>query len=114
MNQNNISATGLNHGQTITIPLLCACPTKNQSVAGIKYLLTCINITDDYVYIISYQFGTTDTEAPAANTILRILLSFHNFSAIAMPRGDFNKIRWIRVVLEAISQRSTFNKSFEL
>ena len=35
--QNNIPATNISIGENLTVPLRCACPTKNQSDAGVKY-----------------------------------------------------------------------------
>ncbi|XP_042495847.1 lysM domain receptor-like kinase 4 [Macadamia integrifolia] len=81
--QNNISATGLNIGQTITIPLRCACPTKNQSVAGIKYLFSYTTTTGDSVYTISSQFGANYTETLAANELPNIII--YQFTTLLVP-----------------------------
>ncbi|XP_043713936.1 lysM domain receptor-like kinase 4 [Telopea speciosissima] len=66
-NQDNTPDTNLKIGQRIPIPLRCACPTKNQTDYGIKYLLSYIIIHGDTVFRISTQFGANTTETLAAN-----------------------------------------------
>ncbi|XP_043713854.1 lysM domain receptor-like kinase 4 [Telopea speciosissima] len=69
-NQNiNLTATNLNVGQTITIPLRCACPSKNQSDAGIKYLLSYTIGQDDSLSAISGQFQANSMDILAANEL---------------------------------------------
>ncbi|KAI3437425.1 uncharacterized protein J3R85_005408, partial [Psidium guajava] len=66
-NVNNVSATDLSVGATITVPVRCACPTKNQSDAGINYLLTYPTVTGDAISDISARFGANVTSTLEAN-----------------------------------------------
>ncbi|KAG6775805.1 hypothetical protein NC652_013771 [Populus alba x Populus x berolinensis] len=56
-NQKSTRTNGILSGETLTVPLRCACPTKNQSDLGIRYLLSYIIIPGDTVTVISEQFG---------------------------------------------------------
>ncbi|KAF8028736.1 hypothetical protein BT93_E1402 [Corymbia citriodora subsp. variegata] len=66
-NVNNISATDLSVGETIIVPVRCACPKKNQSDAGINYLLTYPTVTGDNTSEISARFGANVTATLEAN-----------------------------------------------
>ncbi|XP_068344550.1 lysM domain receptor-like kinase 4 [Pyrus communis] len=44
-------------GDRLNVPLRCACPTKNQTDLGFKYLLTYLVAPGDYVSLISNRFG---------------------------------------------------------
>ncbi|XP_042494950.1 lysM domain receptor-like kinase 4 [Macadamia integrifolia] len=68
-NQNSISIFPTNDDQTITVPLRCACPTKNQSDSGIKYLLTFPIQQGDSISSVSAQFGAKTMETLAANEL---------------------------------------------
>ncbi|KAJ6919469.1 hypothetical protein NC651_013432 [Populus alba x Populus x berolinensis] len=56
-NQKSTRTEDILSGETLTVPLRCACPTKNQSDLGIRYLLSYIVIPGDTVTVISEQFG---------------------------------------------------------
>ncbi|XP_071734141.1 protein LYK5-like [Rutidosis leptorrhynchoides] len=57
INQNPYNFRNLLVGDNITIPLRCACPTANQTAAGIKYLLSYLIETGDTIDYISQAFG---------------------------------------------------------
>ncbi|OAY35453.1 lysM domain receptor-like kinase 4 [Manihot esculenta] len=54
-------------GERLTIPLRCACPTKNQTDIGIKYLLSYLVTWEDTVSAISAQFGVDSERILDAN-----------------------------------------------
>ncbi|KAJ4844870.1 hypothetical protein Tsubulata_004364, partial [Turnera subulata] len=56
-------------GERITVPLRCACPTKNQSDAGIRYLLSYVVTWGDTVSAISVRFGADVGTTLEANSI---------------------------------------------
>ncbi|XP_030513385.1 lysM domain receptor-like kinase 4 [Rhodamnia argentea] len=66
-NVNNMSASDLSVGASITVPVRCACPTKNQSDAGINYLLTYATVNGDVLSDISERFGADFTATLEAN-----------------------------------------------
>ncbi|CAA0840886.1 LysM domain receptor-like kinase 4 [Striga hermonthica] len=65
--QNPIPARDLLPGQRLIVPLRCACPTRNQSVNGVNYLLSYLISFNQVLSTISAQFGVTDDEIQAAN-----------------------------------------------
>lgn len=68
--QNNIPATDLQIGNRLTVPLRCACPTKNQSDHnGVKYLLSYLVTWNQDVSSISAIFGVNSTTTLEANEL---------------------------------------------
>uniref|UniRef100_A0A6N2NJN5 LysM domain-containing protein n=1 Tax=Salix viminalis TaxID=40686 RepID=A0A6N2NJN5_SALVM len=68
-------------GETLTAPLRCACPTKNQSDLGIRYLLSYLITTGDTVSAISERFGAETGKTLEANGLTGqnpTPLSIHN------------------------------------
>lgn len=55
--QNSNLTRFLYSGTRLIVPLRCACPTKNQSDAGVNYLLTYLVARGESVSIISSKFG---------------------------------------------------------
>ncbi|KAK3028985.1 hypothetical protein RJ639_038188 [Escallonia herrerae] len=47
----------------LTVPLRCACPTSNQTAAGVKYLLTYLITWNDDVTSIGNTFGVVDNRS---------------------------------------------------
>ncbi|PHT57316.1 hypothetical protein CQW23_05802 [Capsicum baccatum] len=68
--ENNDQANNLVLGSRINVPLRCACPTKNQTDDGTKYLLTYLVASGEFVAFISDKFGVDFRETLAANTPL--------------------------------------------
>ncbi|GAB2231652.1 hypothetical protein Droror1_Dr00010663 [Drosera rotundifolia] len=66
---NNGDTSNVNPSQKLTIPLRCACPTKNQTDEGIKYLLTYLIETGDSVSTIAATFGSDTERILEANEI---------------------------------------------
>uniref|UniRef100_A0A0D6QRD8 Protein kinase domain-containing protein n=1 Tax=Araucaria cunninghamii TaxID=56994 RepID=A0A0D6QRD8_ARACU len=65
--QNNINATELTMGTTLTVPLRCACPTAAQADNRIRYLLSYPVISGDDVNTIGERYGATAQEIFDAN-----------------------------------------------
>ncbi|CAK9183433.1 unnamed protein product [Ilex paraguariensis] len=61
--QNPFNYRHLLPGQTLKIPLRCACPTSNQTAAGIKYLLTYLVVWTNSVELIGQAFGGVDVQS---------------------------------------------------
>ncbi|KAI5326943.1 hypothetical protein L3X38_026339 [Prunus dulcis] len=57
MAQNPFSATNLTVGLTLQVPLRCACPTANQTAAGVKFLLSYLVASGDDPPSIAQRFG---------------------------------------------------------
>lgn len=66
---NNEQANNLVPGSRINVPLRCACPTKNQTDNGTKYLLTYLVASGEYVAFISDKFSLDFRVTLAANSI---------------------------------------------
>lgn len=67
--ENTQQANNLVPGTRINVPLRCACPTKNQTDDGTKYLLAYLIATGEFVSFISDKFGVDFRETLAANSI---------------------------------------------
>ncbi|RVW73275.1 LysM domain receptor-like kinase 4 [Vitis vinifera] len=85
LNQNpSVSATNLNPGTSITVPLRCACPTKAQSDAGVKYLMSYLVAYGDTVSAISGRFGV-DTERTLEANELSEQDTINPFTTLLIP-----------------------------
>ncbi|KAI3922031.1 hypothetical protein MKX01_005720 [Papaver californicum] len=67
--QNNIPATKLLPGTRITVPLKCACPTKEQTSESVKYLRTYTVLPGDDVPHIGEKFGADPRRTLEANEL---------------------------------------------
>ncbi|XP_060192628.1 lysM domain receptor-like kinase 4 [Lycium barbarum] len=65
--ENKQQANNLILGSRINVPLRCACPTKNQTDDGTKYLLTYLIASGEFVSLISGKFGVNTNATLAAN-----------------------------------------------
>ncbi|KAL6526232.1 LysM domain [Orobanche minor] len=65
--QNTIPAEDLFPGASITVPLRCACPTRNQSGNGVNYLLSYLIAPNQFISTISERFGASTAGTLAAN-----------------------------------------------
>ncbi|KAG4952181.1 hypothetical protein JHK85_046048 [Glycine max] len=57
--QNNIPEGDLMPGNDLNVPLRCACPSKNQTEQGVKYLLSYPVASNDIVWLIGERFGVS-------------------------------------------------------
>ncbi|KAJ4715031.1 LysM receptor kinase [Melia azedarach] len=69
--QNTGDSRNLVIGARITVPLRCACPTKNQTDDGFRYLLSYLVAQGDTVNGISARFGVDSVKTLEANSLSR-------------------------------------------
>lgn len=65
----SLISSNLSFDATIHVPLRCACPTKNQSDLGIKYLMSYLVAEGDEVSLISQRFGADAERTVEANSL---------------------------------------------
>ncbi|XP_042480274.1 wall-associated receptor kinase-like 1 isoform X2 [Macadamia integrifolia] len=70
MNQNPYDSRNLSVGLSLLVPLRCACPTRNQTSSGVKFLLTYLITWGDSVSSIAKMFGTDEQSINAANDLM--------------------------------------------
>ncbi|XP_031472943.1 protein LYK5-like [Nymphaea colorata] len=70
MKQNRYSSTNLTTGLSILVPLMCACPTRNQTLNGVKFLLTYPIVEGDDVPKLASKFGVDEQSILNANEIV--------------------------------------------
>ncbi|GMN29717.1 hypothetical protein TIFTF001_002533 [Ficus carica] len=72
----NPPAANISTNQIISVPLRCACPTKNQSDLGINYLVSYLVRQGDTFLIISQTFGVNADSVSEANDLPETLFPF--------------------------------------
>ncbi|KAL9158029.1 hypothetical protein ABFS82_08G041700 [Erythranthe guttata] len=75
-------------GSRITVPLRCACPTQNQSDAGVNYLLSYLVTWNQFVSSISALFGVDTGQTLAANTLSETDFNIYPFTTLLIPLRD--------------------------
>ncbi|KAI9165905.1 hypothetical protein LWI28_022611 [Acer negundo] len=83
--QNSNLTRNLFTGTRITVPLRCACPTKNQSDVGVKYLLSYIVTWGDTIPDISRRFGVNTGRTLEANKIPEEVPNIYPFTTLLVP-----------------------------
>ncbi|RDY12380.1 LysM domain receptor-like kinase 4, partial [Mucuna pruriens] len=74
-------------GRKLVVPLRCACPTKNQTDKGIRYLLSYLVNWGDSVSLISEKFGVNTMTTLEANT-LTLTSIIYPFTTLLIPLHD--------------------------
>lgn len=88
-NQNpNFVSTNLSIGATISVPLRCACPTKNQSDLGINYLFSYLVAEGDEVSLISQRYGADNGLTLEANGLSEQNTNINAFTTFLVPLED--------------------------
>ncbi|KAF8015513.1 hypothetical protein BT93_H1128 [Corymbia citriodora subsp. variegata] len=82
--QNVIETVELYSGD-LTIPIRCACPTKNQTDRGVKYLLSYVVVEGNNVGKISGQFGANTARTLEANGLTEQSPTIHPFTTLLVP-----------------------------
>ncbi|KAL3725878.1 hypothetical protein ACJRO7_030851 [Eucalyptus globulus] len=82
--QNDIQTVDLYSGD-LTIPIRCACPTKNQTDLGIKYLLSYVVAEGNYVGTISGRFRTNTAWTLEANGLSEQVSTIYPFTTLLVP-----------------------------
>ncbi|CAK7339502.1 unnamed protein product [Dovyalis caffra] len=72
-------------GETLTVPLRCACPTKNQSDLGVRYLLSYLVAPGDAVSIPSVRFGANTGTTLEANGLTEQNPTIFPFTTLLIP-----------------------------
>lgn len=84
MDQNPIDSKKLAVGDKLVVPLRCACPTLNQTRAGIKYLLSyLIELNDDISTIV--QTFKTDYQSILDANELNVKSTIYPFTTLLIP-----------------------------
>ncbi|XP_057952000.1 lysM domain receptor-like kinase 4 [Malania oleifera] len=83
--QNSYAPTNLSVGLRINVPLRCACPTKTQSDAGVKNLLSYIVAEGDYVSSISERYSVQTGSVLKANGLSEQDNTIFPFTTLLIP-----------------------------
>ncbi|KAL1354756.1 hypothetical protein HN51_006814 [Arachis hypogaea] len=87
MMHQNANLSNLYPGRQLAVPLRCACPTKNQTLKGVRYLLSYLVDWGDSVSFISQMFNITTQITLDANSLT--MSSFiYPFTTILVPLHD--------------------------
>ncbi|KAF5181442.1 Lysm receptor kinase, partial [Thalictrum thalictroides] len=84
-NQNTLSTRNLFSGTRITVPIRCACPTKNQTDEGVNYLLSYLITPGDWVSRISTKFSVDTGSTLRANEISEDDPTIFPFTTLLIP-----------------------------
>ncbi|KAF8411394.1 hypothetical protein HHK36_003943 [Tetracentron sinense] len=84
-NQSNIATRNLFSGTRITVPLRCACPTKNQIDEGVNYLLSYTVDWGDFVSSVSLRFGVDTGRTLEANELSEVDSTIYPFTTLLIP-----------------------------
>lgn len=69
MGQNYYAPTNIAIGAELTVPMLCACPTQNQTARGVTYLLVYLVNYGDTVKSIGEAYGVDEQSIIEANNL---------------------------------------------
>ncbi|XP_047176312.1 lysM domain receptor-like kinase 4 [Vigna umbellata] len=86
-NQNHNPAN-IYPGRKLLVPLRCACPTKNQTQKGIRYLLSYLVNWGDSVSLIADKFGVGSVTALEANNLTLTQSMIYPFTTLLIPLHD--------------------------
>ncbi|BAU00138.1 hypothetical protein LR48_Vigan06g040200 [Vigna angularis] len=86
-NQNHNPAN-IYPGRKLLVPLRCACPTKNQTQKGIRYLLSYLVNWGDSVSLIADKFGVGSVTALEANNLTLTQSVIYPFTTLLIPLHD--------------------------
>ncbi|KAE9606732.1 hypothetical protein Lal_00025886 [Lupinus albus] len=75
-------------GRELLVPLRCACPTKNQTEKGIKYLLSYLVKEGDSVSLISEKFGVKTEATLEANNLSMTNAIIYPITTLLVPFHD--------------------------
>nr|AMR60614.1 lysin motif receptor-like kinase 3 [Lupinus angustifolius] len=75
-------------GRELLVPLRCACPTKNQTKKGVKYLLSYLVKGDDSVSLVSEKFGVKTETTLEANNLTMTNATIQPFTTLLVPLHD--------------------------
>ncbi|CAN4079577.1 unnamed protein product [Withania somnifera] len=84
VHENIYNALDLYPGLNLLVPLRCACPTRDQSRNGVKYLATHLVTWGDSIYSISAQFSVSSQSTAYANGLSETS-DLYPFTTILIP-----------------------------
>ncbi|KAK2987486.1 hypothetical protein RJ640_012145 [Escallonia rubra] len=82
---NSALTRNLYSGTRLTVPLRCACPTKNQSDVGVNYLLSYLVTWGQYVSLISEIFAVDTGRTLEANGLSEQEATINPFTTLLVP-----------------------------
>ena len=82
---NNLTTRFLYSGTSIIVPLRCACPTKNQTDLGLRYLVSYIVAKGDFVSSIATRFGSDTGWTLVANGLSEENPTIYPFTTLLVP-----------------------------
>lgn len=88
MEHQNHNPGDLYPGRKLQVPLRCACPTKNQTEKGIKYLLSYLVAWGDSVSLVSEKFGVNFMTTLEANNLTLTQATLYPFTTLLVPLHD--------------------------
>ncbi|OIW15112.1 hypothetical protein TanjilG_08599 [Lupinus angustifolius] len=86
--QNRIPDVDLDVGTKLVVPLRCACPSKNQTEEGVRYLISYLVKPDDDVSQVSERFGVTIETILEANSLSLQQPTINPFTTLLVPLQD--------------------------
>ncbi|XP_074324566.1 lysM domain receptor-like kinase 4 [Apium graveolens] len=81
----NLTTENLYSGTRLSVPLRCACPTKNQSNDGVQYLLSYLVTWGQYVALIGDIFGADTGRTLDANSLSEQDTVIYPFTTLLVP-----------------------------
>ncbi|XP_050384182.1 lysM domain receptor-like kinase 4 [Argentina anserina] len=81
----NLTTKNLYTGTRVTVPLRCACPTKNQTDLEINYLMSYLIAPGDFVSKISDRFDTDTGRTLEANGLSEQAAIIYPFTTLLVP-----------------------------
>ncbi|TKY70493.1 LysM domain receptor kinase 4 [Spatholobus suberectus] len=84
----NYNPANIYPGRKLAVPLRCACPTKNQTEKGIRYLLSYLVNWGDSVSLISEKFGVNFMTTVEANNLTLTQATIYPFTTLLVPLHD--------------------------
>uniref|UniRef100_A0A5B7BIU0 LysM domain receptor-like kinase 4 n=1 Tax=Davidia involucrata TaxID=16924 RepID=A0A5B7BIU0_DAVIN len=81
----NLTTRNLYTGTRIRVPIRCACPTKNQTDVGVKYLLSYLVTWGQSVSIVSAIFGVDTGRTLEANGLSEQDYTIYPFTTLLVP-----------------------------
>ncbi|KAK8964763.1 Protein LYK5 [Platanthera guangdongensis] len=84
MDQNPFDSRNLSVGDKLAVPLRCACPTLNQTSAGIKYLVSYLIISGDDIPTIAQTFNA-DYQSILASNKLNEKSTIYPYTTLLIP-----------------------------
>ncbi|CAL0312764.1 unnamed protein product [Lupinus luteus] len=88
LDQNKIPAVDLDVGTKLVVPLRCACPSKNQTEEGVRYLISYLVKPGDDVSQVSEIFGVTIETILEANSLSFQQPTINPFTTLLVPLQD--------------------------